>query len=85
MHWGATKTWYGVPGGDADKFEAAIRREAPELFEAQPDLLYQLVTLMRPDRLKQAGVRVFGCNQRPGEFVITFPKAYHAGFNHGVG
>jgi hypothetical protein len=30
-------------------------------------------------------VRVYGCNQRAGEFVITFPKAYHAGFNHGVG
>ena len=66
-------------------FEAAIRSEAPELFAAQPDLLYQLVTLMRPDRLKQAGVRVVACNQRPGEFVVTFPKAYHAGFNHGVG
>jgi histone demethylase JARID1 len=39
---------------------------------------------MRPDRLKEAGVRVVACNQRPGEFVITFPKAYHAGFNHGV-
>ncbi|CAG7848720.1 Lysine-specific demethylase 5C; AltName: Full=Histone demethylase JARID1C; AltName: Full=Jumonji/ARID domain-containing protein 1C; AltName: Full=Protein SmcX [Serendipita indica DSM 11827] len=83
MHWGATKTWYGVPGSDAEKFEDAIRSEAPELFEAQPDLLYQLVTLMRPDRLKEAGVKVVACNQRPGEFVITFPKAYHAGFNHG--
>jgi histone demethylase JARID1 len=27
---------------------------------------------------------VYACNQRAGEFVITFPKAYHAGFNHGV-
>jgi hypothetical protein len=29
-------------------------------------------------------VRVYACNQRAGEFVITLPKAYHAGFNHGV-
>lgn len=72
-----------MPGGDAAKFEAAIRSEAPELFETHPDLLYQLVTLMSPDRLKRAGVRVVACNQRPGEFVITFPKAYHSGFNHG--
>lgn len=84
MHWGETKTWYGIPGDDAEKFEAAIKSEAPDLFEAQPDLLFQLVTLMNPKRLTDAGVRVYGCNQRAGEFVITFPKAYHAGFNHGV-
>ncbi|TEB03959.1 hypothetical protein FA13DRAFT_1750867 [Coprinellus micaceus] len=57
LHWGETKTWYGIPGEDAEKFEAAI---------------------------KQAGVRVYRCNQRAGELVITFPKAYHAGFNHGL-
>ena len=84
MHWGETKTWYGIPGTDAEKFEAAIKCEAPDLFEAQPDLLFQLVTLMNPKRLKEAGVQVYACNQRAGEFVVTFPKAYHAGFNHGV-
>lgn len=84
MHWGETKTWYGVPGDDAELFEDAIRKEAPDLFEAQPDLLFQLVTLLSPKRLTDAGVRVYACNQRAGEFVITYPKAYHAGFNHGV-
>ncbi|OCH95910.1 hypothetical protein OBBRIDRAFT_787757 [Obba rivulosa] len=84
MHWGETKTWYSVPGAAADKFEAAIRSEAPDLFEAQPDLLFQLVTLMNPQRLREAGVDVYACNQRAGEFVVTFPKAYHAGFNHGL-
>ncbi|OAX43353.1 hypothetical protein K503DRAFT_765912 [Rhizopogon vinicolor AM-OR11-026] len=83
MHWGEAKTWYGIPGEDAEKFEAAIKSEAPDLFEAQSDLLFQLVTLMNPKRLTDAGVRVYACNQRAGEFVITFPKAYHAGFNHG--
>ena len=84
VHWGETKTWYGVPGEDAELFEDAIRKEAPDLFEAQPDLLFQLVTLLSPKRLTDAGVRVYACNQRAGEFVITYPKAYHAGFNHGV-
>jgi hypothetical protein len=84
VHWGQAKTWYGIPGEDAAKFEAAIKCEAPDLFEAQPDLLFQLVTLMNPKRVTDAGVRVYACNQRAGEFVITFPKAYHAGFNHGV-
>ena len=84
MFWGETKTWYGIPGADAEKFEDAIKAEAPELFEQQPALLYQLVTMMNPGRLLEKGVRVAACDQRPNEFVITFPKAYHCGFNHGV-
>ncbi|KAF1935845.1 PLU-1-domain-containing protein [Clathrospora elynae] len=83
QHFGATKTWYGIPGEDAEKFEQAMREAVPELFESQPDLLFQLVTLLTPEQLVKAGVRVFAIDQRAGEFVITFPQAYHAGFNHG--
>ncbi|KAH7165685.1 PHD transcription factor [Dactylonectria macrodidyma] len=83
QHLGATKTWYGIPGEDAEKFEAAMKEAVPELFETQPDLLFQLVTLLTPEQLKKAGVRVYALDQRAGQFVITFPQAYHAGFNHG--
>ncbi|KAF2483535.1 PLU-1-like protein-domain-containing protein [Neohortaea acidophila] len=83
QHLGETKTWYGVPADDSDKFEKAMRDEVPELFETQPDILFQLVTLAKPEKLRKAGVRVFAIDQRAGEFVITFPQAYHAGFNHG--
>ncbi|EAW14763.1 putative PHD transcription factor (Rum1) [Aspergillus clavatus NRRL 1] len=83
QHFGATKTWYGIPGADAEAFEEAMRQAVPELFEGQPDLLFQLVTLMPPDQLKKAGVNVYALDQRAGQFVITFPQAYHAGFNHG--
>lgn len=83
QHWGDTKTWYGVPGGDAEKFEDAMRKAAPDLFETSPDLLFQLVTMMSPAKLKKEGVRVYACDQRANEFVITYPKAYHSGFNQG--
>ncbi|OJD14954.1 hypothetical protein AJ78_04737 [Emergomyces pasteurianus Ep9510] len=83
QHFGATKTWYGIPGDDAEAFEEAMRQAVPELFETQPDLLFQLVTLLPPDQLRKAGVNVYALDQRAGQFVITFPQAYHAGFNHG--
>ncbi|KAJ2422101.1 hypothetical protein GGF47_003730, partial [Coemansia sp. RSA 2524] len=83
QHWGDTKTWYGVPGRHADKFEDAMRAAMPELFAEQPDLLFQLVTMMSPDVLLRRGVDVVTCDQRAGEFVVTFPQSYHAGFNHG--
>ncbi|KAJ2129465.1 hypothetical protein IW136_005832, partial [Coemansia sp. RSA 678] len=83
QHWGDTKTWYGVPGRHADKFEDTMRAAMPELFAEQPDLLFQLVTMMSPDVLLRRGVDVVTCDQRAGEFVVTFPQSYHAGFNHG--
>ncbi|GAA6012387.1 hypothetical protein JCM11491_004316 [Sporobolomyces phaffii] len=82
-HLGDTKTWYGIPGEDDEKLEAAMKRAAPELFDQQPDLLFQLVTLMSPGHLKENGCRVYAVDQRPNEFIITFPRAYHSGFNHG--
>ena len=83
QHFGQTKTWYGIPAEDSYKFEEAMREEVPELFETQPDLLFQLVTLAKPEKLRKAGVRVYAIDQHAGQFVITFPRAYHAGFNHG--
>ncbi|WKA03345.1 hypothetical protein VitviT2T_021460 [Vitis vinifera] len=83
MHWGAPKIWYGVPGQDALKLEAAMRKRLPDLFEEQPDLLHKLVTQLSPSIVKFEGVPVYRCVQNPGEFVLTFPRAYHSGFNCG--
>ncbi|KAJ8679278.1 hypothetical protein QAD02_015065, partial [Eretmocerus hayati] len=83
LHWGEPKTWYGVPGSEAEKFEHSMKSAAPELFQSQPDLLHQLVTIMNPNILINEGVPVFRTDQHAGEFVVTFPRAYHAGFNQG--
>ncbi|KAK9723158.1 PHD-finger [Popillia japonica] len=83
LHWGEPKTWYGVPGSKAEMFEETMKSAAPELFQSQPDLLHQLVTIMNPNILMKAGVPVFRTDQHAGEFVVTFPRAYHAGFNQG--
>ncbi|KAJ8393997.1 hypothetical protein AAFF_G00055300 [Aldrovandia affinis] len=83
LHWGEPKTWYGVPAHAAEQLEAVMKKLAPELFDSQPDLLHQLVTIMNPNVLMQHGVPVFRTNQCAGEFVVTFPRAYHSGFNQG--
>lgn len=83
MHWGAPKMWYGVPGKDALKLEEAMRKHLHDLFEEQPDLLHKLVTQLSPSILKSEGLPVYRCVQNAGEFVLTFPRAYHSGFNCG--
>ncbi|XP_053210846.1 lysine-specific demethylase 5D-like isoform X3 [Panonychus citri] len=84
LHWGEAKTWYGVPGDAAEKFEDAMKQVAPELFDSQPDLLHQLVTICNPNILMKSDVPIYRTNQQAGEFVVTFPRAYHAGFNQGL-
>ncbi|XP_018581176.2 lysine-specific demethylase 5C isoform X1 [Scleropages formosus] len=83
LHWGEPKTWYGVPSSAAEHLEEVMKKLTPELFESQPDLLHQLVTIMNPNILMAHGVPVVRTNQCAGEFVITFPRAYHSGFNQG--
>ncbi|KAG7218162.1 hypothetical protein INR49_007444 [Caranx melampygus] len=56
LHWGEPKTWYGAPGYAAEHLESVMKRLAPELFESQPDLLHQLVTIMNPNTLMNNGV-----------------------------
>lgn len=60
-----------------------MRAEAPELFVQSPDLLHHMTTMVSPERLEAHGVPVYTCSQLAGEFVVTFPRAYHAGFNNG--
>lgn len=83
QHFGATKTWYGIPGPKASEFEKVGKSLVPDLFEKQPHILYQRSTLIPPDVLRTHGVPVYAVDQHAGEFVVTFPNAYHAGFNQG--
>ncbi|KAK7281435.1 hypothetical protein RIF29_09424 [Crotalaria pallida] len=83
LHWGDPKVWYGVPGSHASALEHAMRKHMPDLFEENPNLLNELVTQLSPSILKSEGVPLYRTAQHSGEFVITFPRAYHSGFNCG--
>ncbi|CAK9141883.1 unnamed protein product [Ilex paraguariensis] len=84
LHWGEPKCWYSVPGNEASAFEKVMRDSLPDLFDAQPDLLFQLVTMLNPSVLQENRVPVYSVLQEPGNFVITFPRSYHGGFNFGL-
>lgn len=83
LHWGEPKTWYGIPSKYAEKAEAVMKTSAKELFSGQPDLLHHIVTTMNPNVLQAHGIPVYRTDQQAGDFIVTFPRAYHAGFNQG--
>lgn len=90
LHSGAPKTWYGVPGNEAPQFErvAMYHLFASKNFslEGEDRVFNRLAgktTMFRPNLLLQNGVPVYKALQMPGEFVVTFPRAYHGGFSNG--
>lgn len=83
QHTGAVKKWYSIPANSAEQFETYMKNLAPDLFAKQPDILHQLITLVSPYDLINHGINCYTTNQRPGEYVITYPRVYHAGFNAG--
>ncbi|XP_008448647.1 lysine-specific demethylase JMJ13 isoform X1 [Cucumis melo] len=89
-HCGASKTWYGIPGQAALQFENVVREHVytRDILstggeDGAFDVLLGKTTLFPPSILLDHKVPVYRAVQQPGEFVITFPRAYHAGFSHG--
>ncbi|KAK8945397.1 Lysine-specific demethylase REF6 [Platanthera guangdongensis] len=89
-HCGAYKTWYGIPGHAAPDFEKVAHEHVykGEIFSTEGDnaafdVLLGKTTMFPPNILLDHHVPVYKAVQKPGEFIITFPRAYHAGFSHG--
>lgn len=86
LHIGSPKTWYAVPGDYALRFEEVIHSKAygggiDRL--AALTLLGEKTSLLSPEIVVASGIPCCRLVQNPGEFVVTFPRAYHIGFSHG--
>ncbi|KAK1314781.1 putative lysine-specific demethylase ELF6 [Acorus calamus] len=86
LHTGSPKTWYAVPGGYASAFEEVVRVQGyggniSRL--AAFSLLGEKTTLLSPEVVVSLGIPCCRLVQNAGEFVVTFPRAYHVGFSHG--
>jgi histone demethylase JARID1 len=78
---GAPKTWYSVPGSAASDFEKVMQKAFPDLFEAQPDLLFQLVTMLSPEVVRDNGVPVCTAVQVPHSVHFPFCDFCSTSFN----
>lgn len=83
-HWGKPKLWYGVPESHREKFDRAVKDKCSLLFKKDPNILFDVVTMVSPAYLKSQGVKITKTLQRPGEFIVTFPGSYHSGFSTGL-
>lgn len=83
-HYGQPKVWYAVAEADREKFERAVKAKVAQLFKEDPNILHGVVTMISPFYLISQNITVYRTLQQPGEFVVTLPGSYHAGFSTGL-
>ncbi|KAJ7078409.1 jumonji superfamily protein [Mycena belliarum] len=84
IHFGAPKFWYAIPQARAGALEDTMRGYFPQDTSTCPQFLRHKSFLASPTLLAQSAVRPNHLVQHAGEFVITYPRGYHAGFNLGL-
>jgi len=83
VHSGASKSWYSIPLKYKSRFESMAESYFSEEHRGCHEFLRHKTKMFSPSQLKENGIEYNMVLQHEGEFVITFPGAYHAGFNHG--
>ncbi|XP_015454900.1 lysine-specific demethylase 4D, partial [Pteropus alecto] len=83
LHFGEPKTWYAVPPEHGQRLEHLAKELFPGSSRGCEAFLRHKVALISPTVLKENGIPFSRMTQEAGEFMVTFPYGYHAGFNHG--
>eukprot|EP01119_Soliformovum_irregulare_P018071 TRINITY_DN5478_c0_g3_i1.p1 TRINITY_DN5478_c0_g3~~TRINITY_DN5478_c0_g3_i1.p1 ORF type:complete len:538 (+),score=94.50 TRINITY_DN5478_c0_g3_i1:69-1682(+) len=83
LHFGEPKAWYGVAPANGPRLERYAQNYFPELHRSCPEFIRHKTTLISPSNLAANSIPFVRALQKAGEFVITFPYAYHCGFNFG--
>ncbi|XP_033937195.1 lysine-specific demethylase 4B isoform X2 [Pseudochaenichthys georgianus] len=83
LHFGQSKSWYAVPPEHGKRLERLAQGFFPGSSQGCDAFLRHKMTLISPSILKKYGIPFDRITQNEGEFMVTFPYGYHAGFNHG--
>ncbi|XP_047906720.1 lysine-specific demethylase 4C isoform X1 [Anser cygnoides] len=83
LHFGEPKSWYAIPPEHGKRLERLAQGFFPSSCQGCDAFLRHKMTLISPSILKKYGIPFDKVTQEAGEFIITFPYGYHAGFNHG--
>uniref|UniRef100_A0A673H960 [histone H3]-trimethyl-L-lysine(9) demethylase n=1 Tax=Sinocyclocheilus rhinocerous TaxID=307959 RepID=A0A673H960_9TELE len=83
LHFGEPKSWYIVPPEHGKRLERLAKGFFPGSAQSCEAFLRHKMTLISPSILRKYGIPFEKVAQEVGQFIVTFPYGYHAGFNHG--
>ncbi|XP_058515402.1 uncharacterized protein LOC131478857, partial [Ochotona princeps] len=80
-HWGRCKLWYVIPPSRAPSVERMLQRYLNT--KDSEYVLHSLTVQLPPSLFIQHRVPVYRVEQKENEFIMLWPRTYHAGFNAG--
>lgn len=83
LHFGAPKAWYVIAPEHGKRLERLAAGFFPSVARECSSFLRHKMTVISPKILDKYSIPYSKVTQTVGEFIITFPYAYHAGYNHG--
>ncbi|PVU85121.1 hypothetical protein BB559_007209 [Furculomyces boomerangus] len=83
VHFGAPKSWFSIPKSSYKRFERCCQGVFADEYKKCKEFMRHKTFHLSPSYLATQGINVNRVVQNAGEFIITFPYGYHAGFNHG--
>eukprot|EP01032_Pedospumella_encystans_P010296 gene10296-12047_t len=82
LHTGAAKSWYSVAPSCRERFENLAESHFADDLHQCKEYMRHKTKIFSPTKLRDCGMKFETVVQQAGEFVVTFPGAYHGGFNH---
>ncbi|XP_047544008.1 protein Jumonji isoform X3 [Vanessa atalanta] len=76
MHTGPQKIWYGIPDTESARFRRAVESLCPTACQNKSIWLPSDIAMIPPTLLLERNVSMSRIVQKPGEYIIVFPKAY---------
>ncbi|CAK4076611.1 unnamed protein product [Aphanomyces euteiches] len=83
LHTGKPKVWYAIPPQQASRVERICQTMFPDEYMTCHQFLRHKTSLISPSKLQEFDIPYTTAVQGPGEYIITFPRSYHQGFNTG--
>ncbi|XP_037933844.1 uncharacterized protein LOC119668417 [Teleopsis dalmanni] len=83
LHTGASKLWYGIPDDQSANFRSALTSLIPTHCQNKTIWLPCDTVMVPPHMLTDRGVSLCRIEQKPGEFIVVFPRAYTSSLGTG--
>lgn len=83
LHFGEPKSWYCIPPEHGARFERLMQSYFPDKLKECPEFLRHKTSMVSPTLIVQNQIPIVKTVQEKGQFIITFPYAYHCGYNNG--